>query len=211
LELVRGLGIEVATREPRLTASARMLERAQALLGAAGCDCGRPMVGVAPGAAYGHAKRWPPDRYGRVVARLVRELGVTVVLLGSAYDRNAGYAIESSLTSVGVTGSDAGVVNLIGRTDLSELIGTLAACRGVISGDSGAMHLAAALQVPVTALFGPTDDRLTGPVGAHEVLVHPVWCRPCFFRDCPIDHRCMTRISEDDVFQAISRQLSVPR
>jgi len=210
LELVRGLDIEVATREPRLTPPPRMLERAQRLLDAAGCDRGRPVVGVAPGAAYGHAKRWPPDRYGRVVARLVRECGVAVVLLGSAHDRDAGYAIESSLTAVGAAGLDAGVVNLVGRTDLAELIGILAVCRGVISGDSGAMHLAAALQVPVTALFGPTDDRLTGPVGAHEVLVHPVWCRPCFFRDCPIDHRCMTGISEDDVFQAVARQLAAP-
>jgi heptosyltransferase-2 len=130
------------------------------------------------------------------------------VLLGSAHDRDAGHAIESSLAALGPVRSDARLVNLIGRTDLSQLVGTLACCRAVISSDSGAMHLAAALGVPVTAIFGPTDERLTSPVGSHAVLTAPVRCRPCFFRDCPIDHRCMTRISEDRVFHAVAGQLA---
>ncbi len=199
LELVRGLGIEPVAVEPRLEAPASMRARARTLLAAAGDDQ-RPVVGMAPGAAYGYAKRWPAARYAGVAARLTRELGARVVLLGSAHDRDAGHAIESTLAAE--TRQRGGVLNLIGRTDLSELIGLLAACRTLIAGDSGAMHLAAALGVPVTAIFGPTDERLTAPIGGHAVLTHSVWCRPCFFRDCPIDHRCMTRISEARVFQA---------
>ena len=202
-ELVRGLDIDPAAPEP-LAAPPRMIARARSLLEAAGCDPARPVVGFAPGAAYGHAKRWMPDRYGRVADRLSRELGASVVLLGSAHDRDAGHAIESSLAAVDRAGPDPGVVNLIGRTDLSQLVGVVALCRTFVSSDSGAMHLAAALGVPVTAIFGPTDERLTAPVGSHEVLTHAVWCRPCFFRDCPIDHRCMRRISEDRVFQAVA-------
>ena len=204
LELVRGLGIEPAAVEPRLEASESMRARARALLAPAGGDEG-PVVGIAPGAAYGYAKRWPPARYARVAARLVREHGARIVLVGSAHDRDAGHAIESSLAAE--TRSGPGVLNLIGRTDLSALIGLLAACRTLIAGDSGAMHLAAALEVPVTALFGPTDERLTAPMGGHAVLTHPVWCRPCFFRDCPIDHRCMTRISEARVLRAAGERL----
>ena len=206
--LVRGLDIDPAASAPRLIAPPPMITRARSLLDASGCVPNRPLVGIAPGAAYGHAKRWPPDRYGRLAARLSRELGVAVVLLGSTHDRDAGHAIESSLAAAGRDGAYPVLVNLIGRTDLSQLIGVLACCRAVVSGDSGAMHLAAALGVSVTAIFGPTDERLTAPVGAHEVLTHAVWCRPCFFRDCPIDHRCMTRITEERVFRAVAGQLA---
>ena len=205
-ELVRGLEIDPVAPVPRLAAPPHMIARARSLLDAAGCGQERPIVGIAPGAAYGHARRWLPGRYGRVADRLSRELGV--VLLGSAHDRDAGHAIESSLAAVARAGPGPGVVNLIGRTDLSQLIGVVALCRAFISSDSGAMHLAAALGVPVTAIFGPTDERVTGPVGSHEVLTQPVWCRPCLFRDCPIDHRCMTRISEDRAFRAVAGQLA---
>ncbi len=205
LALVRGLGVEPVGAEPRLEAPAALRARARTLLAAAGDDEGRPWVGMAPGAAYGHAKRWPPTRYAGVAARLMREGGARVVLLGSVHDRDAGRAIESTLAAG--TRRDPGVLNLIGRTDLPALIGLLAECRTLIAGDSGAMHLAAALGVPVTAIFGPTDERLTAPIGGHAVLTHPVWCRPCFFRDCPIDHRCMTRISEDRVLAAAGRWL----
>ena len=207
-ELVRGLDISPAALEPRLAAPPRMIARARSLLDAVGRDPARPLVGIAPGAAYGHAKRWMPERYGRVADRLSRELGASVVLLGSAHDRDAGHAIESSLAAADLAGPDTGVVNLIGRTDLSQLVGVVALCQTFVSSDSGAMHLAAALGVPVTAIFGPTDEHLTAPVGSHEVLTHAVWCRPCFFRDCPIDHRCMRRIPEDRVFQAVAGQLA---
>lgn len=201
LELLRGLGVEPVVRAPRLEAPAFMRDRARRLLAPAGDE--GPLVGIAPGAAYGHAKRWPPTRYAAVVARLVREHGARVVLLGGRHDRDAGHEIESTLAS----GAGPGVLNLIGQTDVPELVGLLAACRTLIAGDSGAMHLAAALGVPVTALFGPTDERRTAPVGDHAVLTHPVWCRPCFFRDCPIDHRCMTRISEAEVLKAAACRL----
>jgi heptosyltransferase-2 len=99
------------------------------------------------------------------------------------------------------------VVNLIGRTDLRLLMGVLEACRAFVSNDSGAMHLAAALGVPVTAIFGPTDERATAPVGDHDVIVHQVFCRPCMLRECPIDHRCMKRISVDEVYSAVTRRI----
>ena len=76
-----------------------------------------------------------------------------------------------------------------------------------VSNDSGAMHVAAALGRPVVALFGPTDERATRPLGDHDVLTAHVFCRPCMLRDCPIDHRCMKRISVDQVYAAIERRL----
>ena len=82
--------------------------------------------------------------------------------------------------------------NLVGRTDLSALAGITTLCRTLVTNDSGAMHLAAAAGLGVTAVFGPTDDRATRPLGdQHTVLTHPVWCRPCMLRECPLDHRCL--------------------
>ena len=127
------------------------------------------------------------------------------MLVGSGGDRDAAREIESLLPP------DARVVNLIGRTDLRQLAGVLARCRAFVSNDSGAMHLAAAIGVPVAAIFGPTDERVTAPLGQHNVLIHQVFCRPCMLRDCPIDHRCMKGITVDAVFGAVDGRLRPER
>ena len=199
-ELVRGLGVAVDEMPPRIVPRAATLRRAAGILETLE-QSGRPIVGFAPGAAYGHAKRWPPDRVAQVVARLVRERDAACLLVGAGADREAGRAIESTLPP------DVRVLNLIGRTDLRLLIGVLARCRAFVSNDSGAMHLAAAAGVPVTAIFGPTNERATAPIGEHDVLLEPVFCRPCMLRECPIDHRCMKRISSDAVFASVTRRL----
>lgn len=197
-DLVRALGIPVSDAPPGISPGERTRLRAAALL-----DAVEPAstIGFAPGAAYGHAKRWPPDRVAHVVTRLVRERGARCVLVGSEGDREAGRAIESSLPP------DVPVTNLIGRTDLRLLIGVLARCTAFVSNDSGAMHLAAAAGIPVTAIFGPTSEKATAPIGDHDVLISQVFCRPCMLRECPIDHRCMTRISAEDVYTSVVRRL----
>jgi heptosyltransferase-2 len=200
--LVRGLGIEVADVRPRIEAARGSVERAVDLLRAEGASEGQQVVGLAPGAAYGHAKRWPPGRVAELIVRLTQEQGVACVLVGAAGDRPAGREIESALPR------GIGVIDLIGRTDLRLLVGVLARCTAFVSNDSGAMHLAAAVGVPVSAIFGPTDERVTAPVGDHDVLVHQVFCRPCMLRECPIDHRCMKGITVDAVAASVTRHLA---
>lgn len=200
-DLVRGLGIEVRESLPRVSVRGETAQRAQAILSRRGIYESSPIIGFAPGAASGHAKRWPPRRVAEVIARVARERGATCVLVGTAGDRDAGREIESSLPA------DVRLVDLIGRTDLRLLAGVLARCDAFVSNDSGAMHLAAAIGVPVAAIFGPTDDRVTAPLGDHDVLVHEVFCRPCMLRDCPIDHRCMKGITADAVFRAVAARL----
>ena len=119
--------------------------------------------------------------------------GVCCVLVGGAADAATGAEVTAR------SGRRARLVNLMGRTDLATLAGVIAACRAVVTNDSGAMHLAAALGINITALIGPTRERETHPVGAgrHVVLTNPVWCRPCMLRECPLTHRCMTGISVD--------------
>jgi heptosyltransferase-2 len=140
-----------------------------------------------------------------LIAKLATERGAACLLVGAAGDREAGREIESALPP------DVRIVNLIGRTDLRLLIGILARCDAFVSNDSGAMHLAAAAGVSVTAMFGPTDDRATAPLGDHDVMIHQVFCRPCMLRDCPIDHRCMEGITVEAVFAAVGRRLDAPK
>lgn len=201
LHLVKELGFDAPEMLPRIDITSETVRRVDELLARHQIDRGAPLVGMAPGAAYGHAKRWPPDRVASLAGRLGQH-GAICVLVGAAGDREAGREIESSLPAA------ARVVNLIGRTDLRLLAGLLAACHVFVSNDSGAMHLAAAAGVPVTAIFGPTNERVTAPLGDHDVIIHQVFCRPCMLRDCPIDHRCMRRISVDTVFDAVSRRLA---
>jgi heptosyltransferase-2 len=201
LTLVRGLGIDAPAGPPCIAVTEGTRNRAARFLADAGIAAHRTIVGFAPGAAYGHAKRWPPDRVAQVTARLTNDRGVVCVLVGAAGDREAGREIESSLPP-GVH-----VVNLIGRTDLRLLMGVLGACRAFVSNDSGAMHLAAAVGVPVTAIFGPTNEQATAPIGDHDIILQQVFCRPCMLRECPIDHRCMKRISADQVYNAVVRRI----
>lgn len=201
--LVRGLGFDVADAIPCLSIREETARRAGAILAKHGVTPATRLVGFAPGAAYGHAKRWPPPRVAQVITRVSMERHAVCVLVGAESDRDAGREIESAVPP------GVGVVNLMGRTDLRQLAGVLARCSAFVSNDSGAMHLAAAVGVPVAAIFGPTDERVTAPLGNHDVIAHQVFCRPCMLRDCPIDHRCMKRIPVDRVFDAVERRLPI--
>lgn len=212
-DLVTGLGVSCDDEAvPRIAPRHPSVERATALLTAHGVPLDAPLVGFAPGAAYGQAKQWPPQRMAEVIARLARDYGVVSVIFGATHDRDAGRAIESWLR-VHAPDMVPRVVDLIGRTSLGALIAAVERVTAFVSNDSGAMHLAAALGRPVVAIFGPTDERATRPVAApgmnemNDVLTARVVCRPCMLRDCPIDHRCMRRISVDAVYGAVAARL----
>jgi heptosyltransferase-2 len=145
------------------------------------------VIGVSPGAAYGGAKRWLPERFAEAANRLAREWNAAVAVFGSNSER----ALCSEVCSAIV----APVKNFAGETTLAEFIELAAACRAYLTNDSGAMHIASALGVPTVAVFGATDDAATGPTGTlARVVREPVECSPCLKRECPIDHRCMTRV-----------------
>jgi lipopolysaccharide heptosyltransferase II len=125
------------------------------------------------------------------------------VLVGSAADEPTARDIQRALGS-----ERSSLLNLVG-TSVPTLAGVLLCVRALVTNDSGAMHLGAAVGVPVAAVFGPTDERLTAPrgVAAHAVLTHTVWCRPCMLRECPLDHQCMRGVSVDAVAGATRRML----
>jgi heptosyltransferase-2 len=205
--LVESLGMPAEPGEqPRVAARSPSLERAVALIVQHGGATTDRIVGFAPGAAYGQAKQWPPDRVGAVAAQVARRYGVTCVIVGATHDRPAARAVESWVRAHAPDMLPR-VVDLTGRTSLGALVGLIPRMTAFVSNDSGAMHLAAALGRPVVALFGPTDERVTAPLGDHDIVMEPVFCRPCLLRDCPIDHRCMKRISADRVSAVLAARL----
>jgi heptosyltransferase-2 len=206
--LVRGLGVVCPPDDlPRIAPRHPSAERAAALLVQHGVSPEARLVGLAPGAAYGQAKQWLPERVAELAVRLVRQQQVTCVLVGASHDREAAREIESWVR-VHAPDAQPQIVNLTGHTSLGALVGVIARTSAFVSNDSGAMHLAAALGRPVVAVFGPTDERATRPLGDHTVLSAPVFCRPCLLRDCPIDHRCMKRVTVDAVHAAVVSRLA---
>jgi len=150
------------------------------------------VVGMSPGAAYGTAKRWLPERFAEAATSVAGELGASVAIFGSKDERELCHAIAAAIS--------VPVHNFAGETTLAEYIDLAAACRVYLTNDSGGMHVASALGVPTVAIFGATDDISTGPTGPlARVVREPVECSPCLKRECPIDHRCMTRVSADRV------------
>ena len=151
------------------------------------------VVGVSPGAAYGGAKRWLPERFAETALRLARDRSASVALFGSKDERPLCEAVATLLDG-------HPVVNYAGETTLAQFIELAAGCEIFLTNDSGAMHIASALGVPTVAIFGATDDEATGPTGPlARVVREPVECSPCLLRECPIDHRCMTRVTADRV------------
>jgi heptosyltransferase-2 len=153
-----------------------------------------PAAGVSPGAAYGNAKRWLPERFAEAAAKC----GMPVVIFGSSSERALCDEMASALTRAKVEAR-----NLAGQTTLREFIDLAAACRIFLTNDSGAMHVASALGVPSVTVFGATDDAATGPTGPWARIVREhAECSPCLLRECPIDHRCMTRVTSVHVASA---------
>ena len=154
-----------------------------------------PVVGVSPGAAYGDAKRWLPERFAETAVLVARGHGASAALFGAAAERGLCELVAGAIRADGIT-----VRNFAGETTLRQFIDLAAACRLFLTNDSGAMHIASALGVPTVTVFGATDDTTTGPTGACARIVREqVECSPCLLRACPIDHRCMTRVTTQRV------------
>ncbi len=156
-----------------------------------------PIIGVCPGAEYGPAKRWLPERFAETLRLVHERTGAQWKVLGVEKDRPIADSILAATPDIPVT-------DLIGKTTLAQLIDELRTCDLLLTNDTGTMHLAAHLGIPVVALFGSTEPTLTGPLGTgHRILRRHVECSPCFLRDCPIDFRCMKAIEVPEVVAAI--------
>jgi lipopolysaccharide heptosyltransferase II len=168
----------------------------EAKLNAAGSRRGAWRCAIAPGASYGAAKCWLPERFAALADRLISECGADVILFGTSGEREIAEHICSAMKGR--------AISLVGQTTMRDLLALLSACSVFVGNDSGAMHVAAAVGLPVVGIFGSTDPEATRPVTRGFTLIRePVSCSPCFLRKCPVDHRCMTRIEVGSVFSAV--------
>ncbi len=207
-DLLRPLGLTGTSASPMLSLSEeeeRAMHRRLMEAGIAETDL---VLGINPGSTYGGAKRWLPERFAETVARLGRQIGrqqgrtVSVIILGAKGEEALGHAIAERLTVRSVV--------LSGKTTIRELMAATKRCALLVTNDTGPMHIAAAFAVPVVAVFGPTDWRTTAPYGQEQGIVRqPVECAPCLLRECPIDHRCMTGVTVDQVYEAAVKQIAV--
>ncbi|HEU6447904.1 MAG TPA: lipopolysaccharide heptosyltransferase II [Verrucomicrobiae bacterium] len=200
LNLAASLGANAEPLPPKLNV---MVEEIDAVKKKFGLDkIVNPVFGLNPGAEYGPAKRWPIRRFVAAAQELQFRKNCVWILFGGPGDAALANQIQSSLRS-----PQQMVFNLAGRTTLRELMALLKVCRVLLTNDTGPMHVASALGVPVVVPFGSTSPELTGPVSAnglaHKILRTHAPCSPCFLRECPVDFRCMNGIEVSQVVDAV--------
>lgn len=175
--------------------------RARGLLNEVGIDHSRPVIGFGAGSTNSTAKRWGEANFAALADQLSEKAGASIVLLGSKQE------VEVSSRVAALSSID--VLDLTGRTDLSGAAAVLAELDLFVSNDMGLAHLAAAVGTKTLVIFGPTNDANTRPLGDHGVIIrHSVECSPCMLRECPIDHRCMTKIAPVAVFEKAMQMLN---
>jgi heptosyltransferase-2 len=215
LNLLKEVGINAEYSEPYIYILLDERLSARRLLK----DMKKPIIGINPGATYGSAKRWFPERFAEVANWFIKDTNGSVVIFGGKNEVNIAQEIEYFVNRQSnppipplLKGGEGGLLNLAGRTSLRELIALISECNVFLTNDSGLMHIAYAVGTPLVAIFGSTDPKLTGPVGAGNLVIKEDFeCSPCFERTCKSknnDMRCMYAITSEDVYHGIKRILS---
>jgi heptosyltransferase II len=195
LEMLKSFGITGTEKRQLLCPTDDEREAARERLLAAGIVPGDFLVGINPGAAYGSAKRWYPERFAAAGADLAQKWQAKLLVLGGPTEVAIARDIEGEL--------QGRCLNLAGKLTVRELMALIERCDFFLSNDSGPMHIAAAFGVPLVAIFGSTDHRTTYPFSGNSVVVRKDFeCAPCLKRECPTDHRCMKAVLAEDVVAA---------
>lgn len=195
LNLISGLGFQISRPELIVPLSPEEKDWPRKELSAAGYDPNKPLVILNPGASYGPSKRWPASRFAELASLLQKKNKAQIVIVGSAEEVELAESIASSMIQK--------PLNMAGKTNLRQLAELISLANLFITNDSGPMHITNALRVPLIAIFGPTDPRVTGPFHQPSTVIKkdaPCW--PCSYRKCPFDHRCMMEIEPEEIFMA---------
>ncbi len=168
-------------------------DEARSLLQRHGVHEDRPVIALCPGSINSRAKRWPAESYAVLADRCVDTLGAQILLIGSKEELDVSRQVADRMHNKPIM--------LTGQTDISEVVAVLSVADLLVTNDTGPAHISAALGRPTLVIFGPTNPLTTRPFSPFaEIIRHPPECAPCMLRDCPIDHRCMTAITPDEVF-----------
>lgn len=217
LNLLTSAGIEAAETEPYISLTDSERQWARNLLTSYFSDNKAPLIGINPGATYGSAKRWPPERFAALIMNIINDLNGRVIIFGGQTEVEIANEIITEINKLKIKlkiekyGSR--ILVMSGKTNLRELTALMAECEAFVTNDSGPMHMASALFVPIVAIFGSTNKTTTGPLGqGHKVISRDLPCAPCMERECPEDHlHCMTEITADEVFAALKNILPVSK
>ncbi len=195
----------VGTYEPdiALSVSDERQETARRRLEGSGIDLSKPIVAVGAGSTNSMAKRWGTQNFADLAGRLTREFAAQVLLVGTASEVDVADEIRK--------GSSFSILDLTGKTDVAEAAAILSVTDLLVANDMGLAHVAPAVGTPTAVIFGPTDPVTTRPFSDQAIVVrNAVECSPCMLRKCPIDHRCMTGVSVDRVFDFCRELLQGP-
>ncbi|MBW1842382.1 MAG: lipopolysaccharide heptosyltransferase II, partial [Deltaproteobacteria bacterium] len=201
LNILTGVGLKDGSQDLYYTVSEEQKARADDILRKHGITRENHLVGINPSATFGPAKQWPPERFARLSDRLHRFEGAHIIIFGGPDDRGLGEQISWMMRHK--------PIDLSGRTRLGEAMALIERCRLFVTNDSGLMHVAAALNVPLIAVFGSTNSTTTGPWSKNSKIVQvPIPCSPCLKPECPEGHLdCMNKIDVDTIFNAAKTML----
>jgi len=201
LTLLRAMGWEAKTRDPVLTLNHEDMDFALSRLSSQGIKPDDRLIGLSPGAIFGPAKRWPPERFAVIGDWAAERWGAKTVLVGSAGEKDICKKVAQSMKNASI--------DLCGQTTLDEVMAVIKRCDLFVTNDSGLMHVAAALNVPTVAIFGSTDHVATGPRNPRARIVrHDLDCAPCLKRECPTHYDCMLGIEPEEVWKEMEKEMS---
>jgi heptosyltransferase-2 len=186
----------------KLNVSEERKAEAQKILAENAVDLSKKTVAFAAGSTNSRAKRWQTESFSELNDKILSELNANVVLIGSPDELNVSLEVAEK--------SKIKPIILTGKTTLAEAAAILSVCDLLVSNDTGPAHISAALGTKTVTIFGPTNPKTTQPWNS-EIVYKAVECSPCMLRDCPIDHRCMRRISAQEVFQIVKENLTIDK
>jgi heptosyltransferase-2 len=201
LQMLSTSGFSLAERILQLNIADEDMEEAGHTLERFGISEGDLIVGISPGATYGPAKRWLPDRFAALADKLIDNFGARVLIFGSQKDSETALQV--------IKNSKRRMANLVGQTTLTQAEALVSRCQLFITNDSGLMHVASALRVPVVAIFGSTNPETTSPFGEGNVIIRKdIPCSPCLKKECPEGYLCMKLITVDEVYEQVTSILT---
>ena len=198
LNLIEAMNCHVEERKPLLYVNEEDSRASSLMLSSRGIEDRSFIIGINPGAEYGSAKRWPEERFAVVGKWAAERWNAKVVIFGSSSETEISAKVASLMRP-------ANSVNLCGHTTLGQAMALIKRCNFYLTNDSGLMHIAAAFNIPLVAIFGPTDHVVTSPVSNNaRIIRHSIDCSPCLKEVCPSDHRCMLSIEPEEVWEKMA-------
>lgn len=197
LSILRAAGWEAKSHDPVLYPTPKHLKKAEDILSINDIKSDSFILGLGPGAMFGDAKRWPPERFARIGDLAAAKWNAKILIMGSNKETGICGIVEQNMT--------AQAINLAGKTSLAEAVGVIKQCHLFVTNDSGLMHIAASLGIPTVAIFGSTDSVATGPRGPiTRIVKHEIKCAPCLKQTCPADHICMLSVKPEEVWDVMT-------